>query len=148
MPSTSSVTLTLQDFRDSLELPNSQWTCQFTQDALQLCKLQQPSSSSSAQSAPVVIHSLTINSDLTWLAFVHGHKVDSKRLPPLSTIPDKLDSETINGLLLKLDTTTVCPGHPDKQFVEMVLSKRDKLPSKSGAVAASIDAYAPVELNG
>ena len=148
MPSTSSVTLTLQDFRDSLELPNSQWTCQFTQDALQLCKLQQPSPSSSAQSALVVTNSLTINSDFTWLAFVHGHKVDSKRSPPLSTIPDKLDSEAINGLLLKLDTTTVCPGHPDKQFVEMVLSKRGKLPSKSGAVATTIDAYAPVELNG
>lgn len=141
MSSTSSVTLTLQYFHDSLELPNSQWTCQFTQDALQLCKLQQPSPSSSAQSAPVVTHSLTINSDLTWLAFVHGHKVDSKWLPPLSNIPDKLDSEAINGLLLKLDTTTVCPGHPDKQFVEMVLSKRGKLPSKSGAVAATIDAY-------
>ena len=38
----------------------------------------------------------------------------------------------------------MCPGHPDKQFVEMVLSKRGKLPS----IAATIDAYAPVELNG
>ena len=142
------MTLNLEDLHESLVLPDSQWTRLFTRDALQVCKLQQPSPSSSAQSAPVVTHSLKINSDLTWLAFVHGHRVDSKLSPPLSTIPDKLDPEALNRLLSKLDTSTVCPGHPDKQFVEMVLSKKGKLPSRSGEVVASVDTYAPVKLNG
>ena len=111
-------------------------------DTLQICKLK-PSNSQSV----VVTHSLTICDDLTWTAFVHGHHVDGKKSRILSAIPTKLDSESLNSMLLKLDQCTVCPGHPDKHFVEMVLLRKGMV-SKSGEVVATIDSYSPVHLNG
>lgn len=43
----------------------------------------------------------------------------------------------------------MCPGHPDRKFVEMVISKKGKLTSINGKqVVATIDSAASVQLNG
>ena len=44
---------------------------------------------------------------------------------------------------------SICPGLPDHNFVEMLLSKKGKIMSRDGKdVVASIDSSAPVHLNG
>ena len=137
----------LDDLRESLLLPSSQWIIQATESVaeIRVCKLQHVAS---VRLQSVVSHSLIINSDLTWSAFVHGHSVDGSKSQILSAIPVKFDCESLHNLLSKLDKSSVCPGHPDKHFLEMVLSKKGNMTSKSGEVIASVDAYAPVQLNG
>ena len=97
----------------------------------------------------VVTHSLTISNDLSWTAVVHGHQVNSTKCVPLSDVPNRLNSESLKILVEKLDSCRVCPGHPDKNFVEMVMSKKGKLTSINGKqVVATIDSAALVQLNG
>ena len=99
--------------------------------------------------ASVVTHNLTVNDDLSWMAIVHGHQVNSTMCVPLSDVPNRLNSESLKVLVAKLDSCRVCPGHPDKNFVEMVMSKKGKLTSINGKqVVATIDSAAPVQLNG
>lgn len=82
-------------------------------------------------------------------AFVYGHHVSSSRCIPLSSIPDKLDQDSLKLLLSKPDCSKVCPKHPDHNFVEMLLSKKGKVMSRDGKdVVASIDSSVPVNLNG
>ena len=122
-------------------------------DSIHLCKIALPSLtlsvSDSSSIPPSVTHSLTIDSNLSWTAFVYGHPVSSSRCVILSTIPDKLDHDSLKLLLSKLDSSKVCPGHPDHNFVEMLLSKKGKIMSRNGKdVVASIDSSVPVHLNG
>ena len=134
-------------------LLNGLTTLSGSDDSIHLCKIALPSqtmcASYSSSTLPSVTHSLTINSDLSWMAFVHGHPVSSSRCVPLSSIPDKLDHDSLKLLLSKLDSSRVCPGHPDHNFEEMFLSKKGKIMSKNSKdVVASIDSSAPVHLNG
>ena len=94
-------TVTLDDLRESLVLPSSQWIIQATESVaeIRVCKLQHVAS---VRSQSVVSHSLIINSDLTWSAFVHGHSIDGSRSRVLSAIPVKLDCESLRNLLSKL----------------------------------------------
>ena len=79
---------------------------------------------------------------------MHGHSASS-RCVQLSSILDKLDHDSLNLLLSKLDSSGVCPGHPDHSFIEMLHSKKGKIMSRNGKdVVASIDSSAPVHLNG
>ena len=48
-----------------------------------------------------------------------------------------------------LEKCFVCPGHPDKHFVEMVQCKKGELKSSDGkTVVATVDRYAPVYVGG
>ena len=98
---------------------------------------------------PSTTHSLTINSDLSWTAFVHGHPVSNSTCVPLASIPDKLEHDSLKLLLSKLDSSSVCPGNPDRNFVEMLVTKKGMIMSRSGQyVVASINFRAPVHWNG
>ena len=113
---------------------------------IHICKIK---ASSSSTCAPVVTHSITIHDDLTWTATVHGHKVDNKKSPLLSAVPNELNENSLGNLLRKLDQCRVCPGHPDKHFIEMVSSKRGTCKGRNGKdIIAVVDKYAPVTLNG
>lgn len=132
-----------------MQLP-AQWinnTQLGSNDSIHLCKIALPSmtmsTSGSSSIPPSITHSLTINSDLSWSAFVHGHLVNNSRCVPLSSIPDKLDHDSLKLLLSKLDSSKVCPGHTDHNFVEMLLTKKGKIMSRDGKdVVASIDSSA------
>ena len=126
-----------------------QWTQQTQESSttIQVCKVSSMPASSSSQ--PIVSHSLTVNGDFTWTAFVHGHRVDSKTSQALANFSDTLDSQSLNALLMLLDGYTVCPGHPDKHLVEMLSSMKGKLTARHGDdIVALLDSYAPVVLNG
>ena len=61
---------------------------------------------------------------------------------------DKLDSQSLNALLMQLDTCILCPGHPHNHLVEMVSSMMCKLTSQHGDdIVSSLDLYTPVQLN-
>ena len=116
-------------------------------DSIHLCKIALPSQTmcaSQSSSVPPVTQIMTINSDLPWTAFVYGHSVSSSRYVPLSSIPDKLDHDSLNLLLSNLNSSQGCPGHPHHNFME-ILSK-GKIMSRNGKemVASMI----PVYLNG
>ena len=99
--------------------------------------------------ASVVTHSLTVSEDLSWTALVHGHPVKSINCDLLLSTPNQLNDESLKALVAKLDSCRVCPGHPDSNFVEMLMSKKGKLTSNNGKeTVATIDSAAPVQLNG
>ena len=53
------------------------------------------------------------------------------------------------NLLNLLDSFKVCPGHPDKMFVDMVEAKKGRLMSKSGqSINAKVDSFSPVFFSG
>ena len=68
---------TIENLKQVMILP-PQWI-QYTQElsaTIQVCKLSSMASSSSSTSQPIVTHSLTVNNDFTWTAFVHTVKND------------------------------------------------------------------------
>ena len=80
---------------------------------------------------------------------MHGHHVDGKTSHALVKFSEKLNSQSLNALIVQLDRCTVCPGHPDKHLVDMLSSMKGKLTSRHGDdIIASLDSYAPVMLNG
>ena len=54
-----------------------------------VCKILSMPVTSSSQ--PIVTHSLTVNNDFTWTAFVHGHQVNDKTSQALANFSEKLD---------------------------------------------------------
>ena len=97
----------------------------------------------------VVTHCITVRDDFSWKVFVHGYCVNSSTSPLLSSFPKQLDLHSLTSLIATLDSCTVCPGHPDKHFVDMLTSRGGKISSHHGNdVVARLDTFAPVELNG
>ena len=118
-------------------------------DKIHLCKIQSVPASDSSSTPPSISHSLTINSNLSWTAFVYGNPVSNSICVPLFSIPDKVDHDSLKLLLSKLDSSNVCPGNPDRNFVEMLVTKKGKIMSGNGNdVFVSIDSRVPVHLNG
>lgn len=115
-------------------------------DEIRLCKV---SSQTGTSSEPMKIsHSIIINSNMSWSVFVHGYKVSSRKNTPLSQFPDKLPAASLQSLINVVDSASVCPGNPDKKFIDMVKAKKGALKSISGEKAAAIDDAFQVSLNG
>lgn len=115
-------------------------------DEIRLCKVL---SQSGTSSEPMKIsHSIIINSNMTWNVFVHGSKVSCRKNTPLSQFPDKLSAESLQSLINVVDSASVCPGNPDKKFIDMVKAKKGALKSISGEKTAAIDDAFQVSLNG
>ena len=121
---------------------DSQWVDRsFLPDKIILCKLRVTDDDS-----PLITHFIVVHSDLSWKVTIHNQQVPST-CSKLSRIPSKLIVESFKSLILLVDTCSVCPGHPDKHFVNLLESKKGKLLSKDGSKVASIDAIG-VTLNG
>ena len=66
----------------------------------------------------------------------------------MSKVSTTLCADSLQSLILLLDQCSVCPGHPDAQFIWMVEAKKGKLMSKDGkSIAATIDDFSTVYLN-
>lgn len=63
------------------------------------------------------------------MAFVYGHPVSSTECVHLSDVPNQINRESLSELVPKLDSCRVCPGHLDSNYVDMAMSKKDKLSS-------------------
>ena len=66
---------------------------------------------------------------------VHNREVNT-----LSDIPSQL--------ITLVDKLHVCAGHSKSKFINYVDGRKGKLYNKPGGVAAYVDKYAPIHLNG
>ena len=132
----------------SLSLPNSSWMDVSGQPLTSVC-LCKVSTVPTVSTQPIVItHCLTVHEDLSWSLYVHNRQVQPQICPALQSVPQILTSDSLNNLLQLLDRLHVCCGQPDSHFISMVNAKKGKIISSNGNVAASMDQYAPVALNG
>lgn len=132
----------------SLSLPNSSWMDVSRQPLTSIC-LCKVSALPTVSTQPIVItHCLTVSEDLTWELYVHNRQVQPHICPALQSVPQILTSDSLNKLLQLLDRLNVCCGQPDSHFISMVKAKKGKIISCDGKVAATIDQYAPVAVNG
>ena len=93
-----------------------------------------------------ITHCVTVQRDLTWKILVHGHEFNPHHIPH---IPSQIQSACLlQQLLSNIQHLCVCAGHPDEHFLEMAESKKGRLLSSKGTIAAYIDRNAAVELNG
>ena len=66
----------------------------------------------------------------------------------LAESPDRFSCRELCIFVHKLEALTVCPGHPDKHFVEMVATKGGNIFSPSGDLSAYLDRNGIFQLNG
>ena len=103
---------------------------------MMLCKI---SSQPSTSSQPLVIsHTVTVNDDCTWSVLVHGHSV-AKSCKALAFLPDKINFDCLQQLLSTLDKCWLCPGNPDKHFMKMARSRKNKFVSVTGETNAIVE---------
>ena len=131
----------LQDLHSSLPSLPAGWTDQTVTplNVIQLCKVSR-APCTSAQ--PVVVTCcLTSIDDLMWHAYVHGHNITPTiaSRSPLSSIPTKLTTVSLQALFELLNSCRVCPSHPEKQFEDMAKGKKGKSLSTQGEMVAFVD---------
>ena len=75
--------------------------------------------------------------------------MNTQKCSVLSSVPKKLSGGSLQSLISLLDKCSVCPGHPDAQFILMAKSKKGKLMSRDRqTVVTKVDDFSPVVLNG
>lgn len=128
-----------------INLPSPAWSLHASSDHVTFMKVQEQSTSSQ----PIVIsHALKVYSDLSWSLSVHGHEVSKAACALVLKLTENSSVKEISSAISSLERLTVCPGHPDMHFVDMVTAKKGKLLSPSGDISAYIDSNASVQLNG
>ena len=132
----------LEVLRKAVKLPKKWYDHSDTPSAIRLCKIYCQFESTQ----PLITRSIVIGADCSWKVFVHSLEVDT--CPALSTIPPCLNNVSTAELVNLVDKLNVCAGHPEAKFIDFVSKRKGKLLNRSGDVAASIDEYAPVCLNG
>ena len=120
---------------------NSQWV-----DLSRLPETIILSKLSTSGTSPSVTLSVIVQSDRSWRIIVHNRKV-STTCSLLSHIPSRITTDSLKSLMTLLNSCSICPGHPDKHFIDLLESKRGKLLSKNGSEMATIDPH-DVSLNG
>ena len=77
----------------------------------------------------------------------HLQKVRRRQQSQYAPCLDPYESAVIN-FLNKIDQLRVCPGQPDKHFVELVQKRKGCIKAADGTLVASVDNHGMVELNG
>ena len=136
----------LSQLQSALSESLNGWTDKSTKEYVRLVKLTEQSSSHQPVS---ITHCITINPDLTWKVWVHGHEVNKVECPPIQNISDHLNSKAaLVKLMVALNTANVCPGHPDLHLCSFIEPKHNKLTCKNGNIVAYLDTNCCVTLNG
>ena len=79
---------------------------------------------------------------------INGREVDKNKCAELRSLPHSLgDESTVFTVLNRVDHLRVCPGHPDKQFIELLHAKKGCIKSADSSTVASIDTCG-AKLNG
>ena len=97
-------------------------------------------------SSPLMVtHSLRVAENLSWNLSVHGFQINSYKCGLLSDVPEILNHISLEKLLKLIDSCNVCPGNPDRCYIEMIEAKKGRLMSKNGQdISAAIDSFSPV----
>lgn len=91
----------------------------------------------------VVTHTLTIQSDNSWILHVLGRQLNTSQYSSLNDYSPTVHSNDINNLLAAIDGLHICPGHPDNHFVDML---KDKNGVTKGNSATVLDDYCDVTI--
>ena len=105
---------------------------------VRLCKLKnQPLENNQ----PVVVElCLVVNTDGTWSVYSRGSCLGLSSCKFLETVPDYLIPESLPSVVKLLDGCNTCMGHPDKEYCELVKSRKGIFKDSSGkAVKARLD---------
>ena len=96
--------------------------------------------------APLVVtHSLIVKQDCSWALNVHGHTVDSSKVPSLQSFPDKLSGESVTLLLNEVADLHTCIGNPEQKYTVLGEAKKyGQFLSANKEVVAYIDRNACV----
>lgn len=143
--------LKLKDLHVSVDKLAPGWVDQTSDptEQIPLCKII-PSSQSSSKQPMVISHCLCVSSDLRWEAHVHGHKLSpaNDANSVLSSIPHKLNQQSLTSLLHLMDKCRVCPGNPEQRFLSMADSRKGIFKAGDGDITAQVDDGFSVCMNG
>ena len=106
------------------------WIDQTTdsQQLMRLCKVQSCDIPSSEKEMPErVTHCVTVAADMSWTVHVHGHQLTSSPHSPLSSVPEKVSPSILADLIDLLERACLCPGHPEKNFLDMANPEKASL---------------------
>lgn len=79
---------------------------------------------------------------------MHNCEIKCASCSALASVPARLTPDTFNKLFSHIDCLCASAGQPDSNYVTMVAAKKGVLKSRDGGDAATLDDYAPVELDG
>ena len=116
--STDDTSTSMPDIDISSHLPQG-WVYQSSENGIKLFKILQLKDQQA-----IVTHSVIINNDRSWLAFVR----DVSLKPYLTwQLPLTVTSDTILELVQQVTHFSLCPGNPDHHFVDMLEKKKGKI---------------------
>ena len=126
-------------------LPSNSWSCQKLTKKTVYCKVE--SSDEATVEPAIVTHTVTVNDNGTWTLHVYRREVNHMNCDVLKHFPASLTPSQVTELLSVLDQLSLCAGHPDEDFVNMIKAKKGKILSVKGDVTSYLDEN-PVEFNG
>ena len=110
---------------------------------LKLCLI-----TSQDESPLVVVRSIVVKADYSWLIHVNNHRVDPQNVSLLKDVPPLLDITSITNLLQAVHTLKTCAGNPDSKFTELARSKKGQFLSADKKVVAYLDSGFRVVVDG
>ena len=134
---------TIEILRENCSLP-SQWVDQSTGDSANFCKIAQHNS----DIGPEITCSITVEADFSWKVHVYGKEVSVQSCCALRNISCEMDVSSLNHLLTVLDRSKICVGHPDKNFVSMLKSRKGEIKTADGEQSAYLDQSMTVAMDG
>ena len=138
-----------QSIQRGIELPID-WSIKnyHKSQSLSICKITHLPSTSTAKQPLSLSHCLIISRDLTWKLYVHGQRVDISSCTLLQEVPAKLQLESANTLVRRVDSLSVCVGNPDHHFVQLCDAHKGSILSPDGSVSAFTDDYCAIVFEG
>ncbi len=93
-------------------------------------------------------NTVTVFDNGSWTVHLYRNRVDRTKSNVLNSLPAIIYSSQVTALLSKLDKKgSICAGHPDNHFIEMIKAKKGKLLTVRGEISSYLDDN-PVEMNG
>ena len=133
---------TIEILRENCSLP-SQWVDQSTGDSATFCKIVQHSS----DMGPEITRSITVEVNFSWKVRVYG-KVSAQSCSALRNISHEMDVSSLNRLLTVVDKSKICVGHPEKNFISMLKSRKGEIKTADGEQSAYLDQSMAVAMDG
>ena len=75
----------------------------------------------------MIVRSLIVKSDFTWMVHVLGHPVDPSHIPGFDNTPF-LNPTLTTTLLQQLEKLRNCVGNPDAKMLELIGKETEKSP--------------------
>ena len=105
-----------------------------------ICSILSPSSN-----RPIIVRSVTIKNNGTWIASIHGHTLNPNS-PAVAQVPNNLASPSDVAMLLAIVQQRICSGNPDECFSPLAQAWKGVFKNHSGdTTTAVLEKDFPVE---